>query len=195
MKHNRTWARLLEKENDWLEKDLFEEQNIKTEAGPGRPKVQFKDASDRTKRKRVAELVDQHETDALAAAAAVRGKQSPGKSDVAFVIKRTKKDAEGVRRSIEESKKKPVKMTPEDALALKTACNLSDDQYQMIRNSSKDHNADIYPSLHTILEEKNKCYPSQIEFTETSAKCNLQQMCEHTLSRVIKMVDFSRNTD
>ena len=118
MKHNRTWARLLEKENDWLEKDLFEEQNIKTEAGPGRPKVQFKDASDRTKRKRVAELVDQHETDALAAAAAVRGKQSPGKSDVAFVIKRTKKDAEGVRRSIEESKKMPIKMTPEDALAL-----------------------------------------------------------------------------
>ena len=62
----------------------------------------------------------------------------------------------------------------------------------MIRNSSKDHNADIYPSLHTILEEKNKCYPSQIEFTETSAKCNLQQMCEHTLSRVIKMVDFDK---
>ena len=56
-------------------------------------------------------------------AAAVRGKQSPGKSDVAFVIKRTKKDAEGVRRSIEESKKMPIKMTQKDALALKSACS------------------------------------------------------------------------
>ena len=48
---------------------------------------QFKDASDRTKRKRViAEFDNQHEIDALAAAASVRGKQSPGKSGVAFII-------------------------------------------------------------------------------------------------------------
>ena len=49
--------------------------------------IQLKDASDRTKRKRViAEFDNQHEIDALAAAASVRGKQSPGKSGVAFII-------------------------------------------------------------------------------------------------------------
>ena len=44
-------------------------------------------------------------------------------------------------------------MTPEDALALKTAYS-SDDQYQMVRNACLQHKADIFPSLHRIFEAK-----------------------------------------
>ena len=50
----------------------------------------------------------------------------------------------------------PVKMATEDALALKTACDLSDKQYQLLRNSSIHHIADIYPTLHEISTEKKK---------------------------------------
>ena len=39
-------------------------------------------------------------------------------------------------------------MTANEALYLKISYDLSDDQYQMIRNSSQNQNANIYPTLH-----------------------------------------------
>ena len=46
-------------------------------------------------------------------------------------------------------------MKTEDALSLKIQCDLSDEQYQIIRNSSIIYNADIYPSLHEIKNERH----------------------------------------
>jgi hypothetical protein len=53
--------------------------------------------------------------------------------------------------------------------ALKVNCDLSNDQYQMIRNSSIKHNANIYPTLHALFKEKSNCYPEDLVVTETSA--------------------------
>ena len=94
-----------------------------------------------------------------------------------------------VRRSIESESNVPIKMTPEEALALKTACNMSDNQYQLVRNACLQHKADIFPTLHRIFEAKSKCYPENISFTETSAKCDLQELCNHTLTRVVSLAD------
>ena len=85
--------------------------------------------------------------------------------------------------------KEIIKMTPEEALALKVQCNLSDDSYQMIRNAAKEHNSDIFPSLHKIFEVKSKCYPPDLSITETSAKSSLQSMVNHTLTRIISLVN------
>ena len=78
-------------------------------------------------------------------------------------------------------------MKVEDALALKVHCNLSDDQYQMIKNASMAQNADIYPSLHNIFEAKQNCYPKDLEITETSAKCSLKNLVDHTLRRIFQV--------
>ena len=75
-------------------------------------------------------------------------------------------------------------MAPEEALALKIHTGLSDDCYQMIKNNAKLHNADIYQSLHKLYEAKQKCYPNSLYITGCSAKCSLQDMIEHTISRV-----------
>ena len=64
-------------------------------------------------------------------------------------------------------------------------------QYQMITNSAKRHDADIYPSLHDIYQEKLKCYPSNIEITEISSKTPLQDMVNHTLSQVFQISEGS----
>ena len=71
-------------------------------------------------------------------------------------------------------------MTPEDGLALKIQCNLSDTQYQLIRN-------DIFPSLKSIQSVKSSCYPQETEITETSALCNLQSLLDHTASRILQL--------
>ena len=86
-------------------------------------------------------------------------------------------------------------MLPEDALALKIQCDLSDDQYQLLRNASLKQNANTFQSLHSIFAVKSACYPEVTEITETSAKCSLQSMVDHTLSRVIEQSDDDKLMD
>ena len=43
----------------------------------------------------------------------------------------------------------------------------------------------IYPTLHSNLVAKSNCYLKEIEITETSAKCNLQSMVDHTTSGIL----------
>nr|XP_047140452.1 uncharacterized protein LOC124815720 [Hydra vulgaris] len=83
----------------------------------------------------------------------------------------------------------PIKMKIEDALSLRVQCDLSDEQYQIIRNSSIIHNADIYPSLHEIKNERHKCYPEGLTVTETSASTPLQGMFNHTLTRILTFTE------
>ena len=89
--------------------------------------------------------------------AAVKSAKNEAKSDLSFVLKKTINNNVNlvkVKKAID--KPELTKMKAEDALALKVHCNLSDDQYQMIRNSSKHHHADIYPTLHKVFEEKKE---------------------------------------
>ena len=140
---------------------------------------------ERSKRQKVASLAE-NETILLALAAAAKSaKESPTKQGMGFVIKKATEDAAKVKKSI--GNKEPVKMSDEEALALKVHCDLSDDQYQMISNSSLVHNANIYPNLHRILEAKASCYPLNINISETTAVVPLQDMLNHTLSRILEL--------
>ena len=127
---------------------------------------------ERSKRLKISKLacVNHHEALALTSVKSFKGNQS-------FEVK---KDIVAC---------KPVRMTVEEALSLKMQCDLSDDQYQMIRNASLVQNADIYPTLKEIFREKNKCYPDGTIISETSAVCSLQNMFNHTLSRILDLPD------
>ena len=81
-----------------------------------------------------------------------------------------------------------------DALSLKVQCDISNDQYQMIRNSFKVLNANIYPTLLELWTEKEKTYPEDIEYnTETSAFTPLQKMLDHTLKRLLQLPEAKNN--
>lgn len=51
-------------------------------------------------------------------------------------------------------KQAPKKLLPEIALALISSCNLSQDDYQKIRNVTIAHNVHIFPTYHEILAAK-----------------------------------------
>ena len=157
--------------------------------GPGRPEKEWTDMSDRTKRRKVAQLAKENPTEALAQATAKSAKGNPEESDIGFVIKKTSENATQVRRSIENAKDEPIMMTGAEALALKINCDLSDNQYQMIRNSALKQNANIYPTLQTLRSVKSECYPDNVHITETSAKTSLQSLVDKTLSRVLLMCE------
>ena len=127
-KHNRMLARFVEKEYEWLEGDLYKPADKAVVAGPGRPDIPWDEASERTKRRKIQNLKENNRTIELASAAIRRSKDSPGQKDLGAVIKESVKNTQKVRDSIESADKVPVMMLPEDALALKIQCDLSDDQ-------------------------------------------------------------------
>ena len=89
----------------------------------------------------------------------------------------------------------PTKMSCTEALALKVQTKMSDNSYQMIRNASLACHADIYPTLHNILKEKEQCYPKDLEYTETSAKCTVKEIAHHTLSRLLDLPECKKQLD
>ena len=153
-KNHRMYKRLEERESDWLDTDIAIESKV-VENNPqiqpepstpaGRPEKSWEQSAPRTKRRKTLDLATKHQTDALAAAVVVRDKDSPGKKDFGYVIKKSIVDATAVRKGIETKAPEPKMMNDANALALKVNCDLSDTQYQMIRNSSLAQDANIYP--------------------------------------------------
>ena len=190
-KCSRMMTRMIQKEKVWLDGDMYAPAETTTNSTfdfrSGRPEKNWIEASNRTKRKRVHELKDSNCTLALTSAAISRSKDSPGNRKLFDALKQSVKDPEKVRLSLESSEKYPKMMSTEDALALKIQCDLSDSQYQILRNATMKQNANIFPSLKKILAAKSACYPDDTEISETSAKCSLQSMLDHTASRILQL--------
>ena len=84
-------------------------------------------------------------------------------------------------------------MSPEDALALKVSTDISDENYQKLRNACKKLcNADIFPTLHEIREAKLKCYPEDLAISEVSASSSVQNLLDHTVSRILETTDLEK---
>ena len=115
------------------------------------PSKKSDDYSHRTKRSRVSELKQSHQTPELATAAFTRGYDRPGNQELSETIKH---DFMNPLNSY--TPKLPVKMSTDTALALKVQCGLSDSQYQLLRNAALQHNSDIFPTLKNINQEKSK---------------------------------------
>ena len=189
-KHNRMWQRLLDNEFDWLDNELFEETvvtpaSVNVGGKVGRPSKSWEDSSDRSKRRMITALASNNNTVQLASAAATRSKASPGNKMLGQIISESINDPSKAKQKLSFDDI-PQMMEPEEALALKVQCGLSDLQYQQIRNASLKHHADFLPPLTSILNAKISCYPNSQEVKETSAKVPLQSMLDHTLSRIIE---------
>ena len=108
-------------------------------------------------------LICDHCTEELGCTAALWAKSSPGKADFSKVVQQSVKNQTLAGKSVENTKPYPEMMKAEEALALKINCDLSDLQYQVLRNSSVKQNAEIYLSVKVICDEKSKCYTENLE--------------------------------
>lgn len=61
---------------------------------------------------------------------------------------------------------------------------LSTYQYNFIRQQTNKCCHNLYPSYHKLKEAKQRCYPSQVNITETYAEVNLQSLIDHTIEKI-----------
>ncbi|CAH1115672.1 unnamed protein product [Psylliodes chrysocephalus] len=137
----------------------------------GRPSKEFRELSDRSKRRKTEELREQVPVDELTYAASVSQRTS-GNAAASKIIKDVialPTTAKKFRKAIDAQQSKTAKKyTPKEALSLFVEGDFTWKQWELLHDSSKS----IYPCYTLIREAKKDCYPKQeaMRVTETSAE-------------------------
>lgn len=155
----------------------------------GRPHVGYSEGSARQKRKLASEVssVQGHDTKLLVHAASISAYASKA-NDLNFVLKEAASSpsrATKMRKVLTSNDKKPLPLSPEEALLFLIENNLTKQQYINIREMSKSRNCDIYPHYQKIRECKLQCRPDGLSVTESSAQIPLQSLVNHTAKRIL----------
>ena len=159
----------------------------------GRPEKSFEQSSVCSKRRKTFNLRKTASAQELSFAAQMKLREV-GQVDSSFLMKQatatTPTRSTTIRQAFHSSQKevtKPSTMTKTEALSLYLDSDLSKSSYQLIRRNAREHNANIYPPYSELLEAKKECYPENITFSETGAEIVLQDLLNHTASRLIDL--------
>lgn len=152
----------------------------------GRPHLNYEEAGPRLKRKLAADVAENTSTSLLVHAAVVSAKHSNGK-DTSFVLRQCMNDniPSAIKNKLILSD--PVPVTPHEALAFLLENSFTKKQYNSIREILKQHLCDLFPSYENVQNAKLQCRPKEISVTETKAEVTLQNLLNHTASRILNM--------
>lgn len=184
----RTKRAFLEKYKNWLNNSVtflcVEKKIVSRPKIVGRPKGDFSKLTYTAKYKRTETLRDDHDTEELLFAAQMN-LRAEGKSATA------KRLSHLSDVPVKQNYPKIVhQLTNERALALIVDARLSKNQYQQLRNTAKENNADLYPSYNKVREAKKLCYPEKITASENSVCVELQSLLDHTTCRLLSALDL-----
>ncbi|KAK2579423.1 hypothetical protein KPH14_002635 [Odynerus spinipes] len=192
---NRTKERFLKSNVQWLGQEIkFQElgnnaQNSKDKPTSlrGRKKVSFTASSNKTKRRRVQNLIDTSTKEEIIHAAQI-SLHVTGQRDAAAILKQvtttTLKRPTRIKKVFHrESCKKPT-ISKEEALATFLDGNMNKKSYTAVQKRLKMVGLKIFPPYPFITEEKKNGYPDNVTITEVSAEVQLQSLVEHTVKRL-----------
>ncbi|XP_065675290.1 uncharacterized protein LOC136091543 [Hydra vulgaris] len=141
----------------------------------GRPSCSFKVASDKTKRRRLNDIINNFSSDELLHSARLKIRNE-------YNDEAAKQVAE-----ISEPSSQFKKYTPDEGLALIIDGGMSKSTYQLMRNGAEERDCHIYPSYNNIRLSKAKCYPENIFVDDYSAHVPLQELLKHTVKRLCEV--------
>lgn len=185
-KAQRSLSRFNKARNSWVESeiDFVFHKHPEIEKTPrkkrGRQEIPFNQKSTRGQQRTIFMIcsIGRHDMDLLLKAG-MRSARLKGNKSIASSLQ------EFIASGFKMSKQSYSKMSASDGLALLIDANLSQTQYQMIRNRTVNCGVDVIPSYKNVREEKQKCLPAKLEITPTKAHVSLQNMMNHTTQRII----------
>lgn len=219
---NRTLGNFLKRNGDWLETAITwpenldsQEENVQpdddsenlenlppstSEASTSSlqftPRKPFEELCNKQKRRRV-ELLSKSLSPKEIYGATTETLKSSGSTEISKIMEHLLHHPEDVDRVKTCLSKKCIDScplyTPEKALALSIALNLSKWQYINLRDSAIEQGvASLYPSYYKIMQAKLNCYPKKedITLTEDGASLKLQALLNLTTSRLLEAMDF-----
>ncbi|KMQ83716.1 dna-mediated transposase, partial [Lasius niger] len=168
---------------DWLSTDfnfVFEKVGKR-----GRPTAAFDDSSKSTKFRKIQSLVDSYSAEEIRKAF-FKSLKSTGKKHLIKPIKNICSDTD--ERTDEEN---IIPFNEDEALALIEDIKLSKWQYDTLRKRVEAKNVHIFMTYKSLSSARKRCYPetTSILITEKCVSVNLQDLLNHTCSRIMQMED------
>ena len=160
--------------------------------GRGRPSqmpAAFSIVSSPTRRRNVSQLLDQGFTGEQLAYAAQMSLRKEGRKTEADIIKKVMA-ADGPDPTVVQASYRgpppslPTTLSADEALVLLFDTNMTRAAYQEVRETSKDHVADIFPPYNFVLDAKKRCHPAGVVVDDRGASVPVQQLVDHTASRL-----------
>ncbi|XP_022828240.1 uncharacterized protein LOC111357680 isoform X1 [Spodoptera litura] len=188
---------MLEKNKTWLEgadlefKVAFHRPQASTSAPlklhPGRPPIDFENASEKTKKRRVEELVSERSASELTLAAEIAHRKA-GFRNVAKAIRSSNSPAKG-NQSTSESCVGGRQLSSDEALAYYIDSKCTTHSYKQTRKWSMKAGHRVFPSYYSLCKSKLSCYPLEehISITESRADIRLQAILDLTTNRLVKV--------
>lgn len=177
----------------WLDKSDFELKTsrivlVKPNVShlPGRPEKSFSESSDRTKKRKIRELLKE-DTEQLAYAAQV-SLYSSGNRKASRQIKNLTSSSSTPSSSKPSGCTNARSLTPDEALALWLDCKLTKASYCLLREQANHVGHNLYPPYYKIQQSKKSCcIPEQTEISETRAEVSLQALLDATARRLCEV--------
>ncbi|XP_065676347.1 uncharacterized protein LOC124807453 isoform X2 [Hydra vulgaris] len=139
----------------------------------GRPTLNFDESSLRSKYRKVADMVH-YSANQLSFATKVKfGKNNKPK--------KAKLEEKLLVDTIS-----PSCMSTVEALALILDCNSTKASYQLMKNKADSKECNLYPAYNCVRMAKDQCYPKNISITDCSASVPLQDLLDHTTTRLLE---------
>lgn len=189
-KIGRNWKSFVTRHKEWLDNSCeyiasVVVSNFVPKNG-GRRTLTFDDSSQRSKRQKVAVVLEKCENSSkLLMTAAIRCSKAEKDVSQAKILSRLVQE-EDSSRILKKINSEYRMMTVSEALQFMLDANLSVDQYNKTRNAVHGLGCKIFPYYKQVAAEKEKCYPAGISVTSTCAKVPWESLIEHTLQRIIE---------
>ena len=166
------------------------------------PNVTMNKKGERIKRRASKELSREHDTPKLVKAAEQRSR-TEGTHDLSYILNQANASPnrpQKMRRALQEAtSREPITRTsPQKALAMCVASDLTVHGYNVIRNTAHDTaHTHVFPSYHSVKSAKAECYPpaEEMVFSDTSAEVKLQPLLDLTVRRLAEAHDLLSRLD
>jgi hypothetical protein len=196
----RGWDRFEEQHGSWMERTIelpivepelrvVEPEKVKnsSRANKRRFRNDFNDVSQRTKQRRVDEVIQMHGNDqnlmlAVAKKCSSLNDDRPMSKILSIVIDET--DKKSIVKRLENI---PTPISPTESLAFLVESDLGRSKYNLNRTVLESHHSNVnYASTYKIGMEKKYCYPPIMNFTTSSAESPWSSSLPFAFDRLIE---------
>ncbi|XP_067619422.1 uncharacterized protein [Eurosta solidaginis] len=151
--------------------------------GPGRRMKDFVSCSEKTKRRRVDDLLQSRSPGELLYAAEVSTRMS-GNRNVANIIKKSQETTQiSGKKTICEPDARCLSNV--EALAYYVDSKSTTHGYKTTRKWSIKAGHKVYPSFYSLRKAKEEFYPNEIDVGETRAEIKVQSILDKTIERLV----------
>lgn len=174
--------------NVWLNKIIISSgstpSSTASSARLGRPRKGFYDLTDKVKRRKLHNEVQSKSKEELCLVASMKLPSEGYRNAASLILDISVSPYKANTRA--KNSQEEISYSPREALHLFTEMKLTRHQYGILRESAfRKSLKNLFRPYYKLLEEKSKCYPKNIHVTDTSAEIPLQDLVDHTASRIL----------